>query len=617
MKPNRTQILIVEDDATQNKALSEAFSRAGFQVTSHLASVKALANAQHQEFHFLIVDCMLPKMNGVDLVEEILSITPNKPKVILFSGIFKDRQFIKEAMEKTGALAFLTKPLNLPELVKQVSASCSEATEPSTSITSLYSAETLTDERILRLIKVDSVMHSGHLPMLLKRLRETKLTGEIYLTSDVGDICTVDLYRGQIFNVKTPDRETPFGGIAVGLGFVSPDEVLMAMSQDLKGPIGQRLIQSLSLSPHAVQVVLEEQLALRLSQTLHGGATTVEFKEQAFTPPEYVLKEERFHILLNDWSRSKIEVAWIKSLCLTWGSNQIHGHYHNQIENCKTINDLIGHPDFVENEDFTYFYKQLLLGNCQIGPLVEGSLNFEFLEKRLTQMLEEHKTQNLFQILGLGETARALEINKAFFDLREHFDPKKLPADVPSSVAVKCINVFENIDRAHKTLCDDVARNRYVQELQKQRSKSMMENEPIFRAAILEISNGQYAQAEQRLKELLAQKIEFKDLRAYRIWAGVKVNKSFEELTLDQIPPEERHSAAFFMAKGVYLRARGQLSMALESFQAAHAMDTRLNIARSEAESLREEMGLNRGLLKDVSSALDSLLGGNPRRKGA
>ena len=107
MKRSRIHILIVDDDVTQGKALQETFKRAGYQATLCDSSVKAITAAQRTEFHGLFVDCMLPKMNGVDLVEEIVGLNPgHEPKTFLYSGIFKDKAFRSRTIVLDGGRTF-------------------------------------------------------------------------------------------------------------------------------------------------------------------------------------------------------------------------------------------------------------------------------------------------------------------------------------------------------------------------------------------------------------------------------------------------------------------------------------------------------------------------------
>jgi tetratricopeptide (TPR) repeat protein len=140
----------------------------------------------------------------------------------------------------------------------------------------------------------------------------------------------------------------------------------------------------------------------------------------------------------------------------------------------------------------------------------------------------------------------------------------------------------------------------------------------VFRAAIMEIQAGHAKDAAKKFQMLLDKKIEFRDLRAYRIWAGLKVDRRYNELTLEQVPPEERHSAAYMMAKGVSLRNKGNMQKALEAFRTANVLDPRLTIAKAELQQLildlEKNRGQNRALIKEVTSVMESLFGKIGRR---
>ncbi len=234
-------------------------------------------------------------------------------------------------------------------------------------------------------------------------------------------------------------------------------------------------------------------------------------------------------------------------------------------------------------------------------------------------MIKDFKDQNHFQILGIGEKAHQQELNKAFNELKSVFDPKSLPASCPPATLVKCTKVFQQIELAHKTLSDDTTRAKYLILLQNKRSQSLLENEPVFRAAILELQNGHAKEAAIKFQSLLDRKLEFRDLRSYRIWAGLKTERNYSALTLDQVPPEERHSPAYMMAKGVYHRNKGQIPKALQSFRTAHILDPRLSIAKNELKELVQQLeknkAQNRDILREATSVVENLFGRN--RKGA
>jgi DNA-binding response OmpR family regulator len=176
MIKSQIHILIVEDDFTQGNALCEAFTRAGYTCVLCTTSVQALTSAQRNEYHCLIVDCLLPKMNGVDLVEEILQFLPTKPKIFMMTGIFKDKAFIKDAMDRTGATSFFVKPINLADIIGTIDEIFAPRIGPETPpVLRLYSTDPLSDDELTSVIARESTIHSFHLPKLYQRMQKSSL----------------------------------------------------------------------------------------------------------------------------------------------------------------------------------------------------------------------------------------------------------------------------------------------------------------------------------------------------------------------------------------------------------------------------------------------------------
>ncbi len=621
MKRNRIHVLIVDDETTQGKALEEAFKRKGYSATWSKSSVAALTLAQRQEFHCLVIDCLLPKMNGVDLAEELTELSVNhKPKIILYSGIYKDKAFIKDASERTKAVAFLTKPFDLEEMLGHVdNAFATELAEnDDPPLLTLYTQKPLSDEELVALIENEPTMHAFHVPMLLKSLQKTRLSGELTLITAIGDVNSIMFYDGRVFSVRTPDKDTYFGGLAVGYGFVSPDEVLEALRDPTAKLLGQKLIDSMSLSPHAINVIMEEQLALRLSQCVQNSVVSLQWTPHKFPKPDYALNLTRFDDLMEDWIRSKIDLDWMRTAMTAWGAYQIQGNYHATLTDSATLNNLLSSEQFQDAEDLPFLFRQLLYREAYFGMKSDESEDFSFLEARLNQMQKDFADQNFFQILGVGEKAHSQEMNRAYAELKSSFDPQTLPAHCPPSVLIKCTKVFQLIENAYKTLSDDTLRAKYMILMQNKRSQSMLENEPVFRAAILELQCGHAKEAAKKLQSLMDRKLEFRDLRSYRIWAGLKTERNYSGLNLEQVAPEERHSPAFMMARGVYFRNKGQFAKALQAFRTAHILDPRMSIAKHELKDLVAQLeknkSANREILREVASVVENLFG---KRKGA
>lgn len=621
MKRSLINVLIVDDDPTQGKALLEAFNRQGFTATWCSSAAQALTTAQRQEFHCLFIDCVLPKMNGVDLAEEITNLAVTKPKLFLYSGIFRDRSFIKDAIERTKCQAFLTKPLDLENILGSMDGlfGAVENGEDDPPLLRLYSRKNLSDDEILSIIAEETTIHGLHLPALLKALQKSRLSGDLSLISGVGDMSTVSFYDGRVFSVRTPDKETYFGAIAVEFGFVAADDILDAVKNPSTKRIGQKLIESFSLSPHAINVILEEQLALRMSQCVQNSVVSLQWTNRKYDSPESALNITRFESLCQDWLSSKFDLETLRSALGLWANFELEGNFHFEIKEPQSLEKLAQRDGFIEERDLPYLFRQLLLKEAFFGAKTEEQQqDFSFLESRLDLFLKEYRSKNYFQLLGLSETAKSLEINKSFNELDSHFNPRKLPENCPPGVIVKATKVFAKIEKAYQILSDDSARGNYLVSMDNERAQNRMAAEPVLRAAILELHHNHPAEAAEKFQSLIDKKLEIRDLRSYRIWAGIKADRTYRGITLDQIPPEERHTAPYMMACGVYFRSKGKVQKAVEAFRKAHILDPRLNVAKSELKNLLQDLERNKmdkTMIRDVSNVMDSLFG--KTRRGA
>ena len=71
MLKNEIKILIVDDDVTFGAALKEAVSREGYNPILVQKPDEALSALKTNAFQLAIIDCMLPKMNGRELIKRI------------------------------------------------------------------------------------------------------------------------------------------------------------------------------------------------------------------------------------------------------------------------------------------------------------------------------------------------------------------------------------------------------------------------------------------------------------------------------------------------------------------------------------------------------------------
>src|SRR4051812_20165814 len=107
---NAIKVLIVDDDKNMAQALSDIVKRMGFKPVVATKPVDALNIVRLQTVHAAIVDVLLPKMTGVELVGEFRKTKFADNPVVFVSGVFKDRGFASETIRKTQAVEFLFKP---------------------------------------------------------------------------------------------------------------------------------------------------------------------------------------------------------------------------------------------------------------------------------------------------------------------------------------------------------------------------------------------------------------------------------------------------------------------------------------------------------------------------
>lgn len=113
----KTSILLVEDEENLHEALKLNLELEGFAVTSAFDGVNALNTVQGEYFDLIILDVMLPEMDGISVTETIRLSNSEVPILILSA---KNSSADRVLGLKKGADDYLTKPFNLEELLLRV-----------------------------------------------------------------------------------------------------------------------------------------------------------------------------------------------------------------------------------------------------------------------------------------------------------------------------------------------------------------------------------------------------------------------------------------------------------------------------------------------------------------
>jgi two-component system alkaline phosphatase synthesis response regulator PhoP len=113
----KPSILLVEDEENLHEALKLNLELEGYEVTSSYDGAAAM-NAVHSEyFDLIILDIMLPEMDGISVTETI-RLRDNEVPILILSA--KNSSADRVLGLKKGADDYLTKPFNLEELLLRV-----------------------------------------------------------------------------------------------------------------------------------------------------------------------------------------------------------------------------------------------------------------------------------------------------------------------------------------------------------------------------------------------------------------------------------------------------------------------------------------------------------------
>ena len=116
-KERAVSILLVEDEENLQEALKLNLEMEGYEVSSAFTGPAALKALQNEYFDLVILDVMLPEIDGISVLETLRLQHTALPVLILSA---KSTSADKVLGLKKGADDYLTKPFNLEELLLRV-----------------------------------------------------------------------------------------------------------------------------------------------------------------------------------------------------------------------------------------------------------------------------------------------------------------------------------------------------------------------------------------------------------------------------------------------------------------------------------------------------------------
>jgi FixJ family two-component response regulator/tetratricopeptide (TPR) repeat protein len=619
-------IAILEDDEMLSQALKKALEKNSFEVMASKSPEEVVEFLNNNPVNTLFVDCLLPVGSGVDVVVEVRKKHPaSLLNVVMMSGIFTDASFVKDTVRATQASSFLKKPFDLADAV-----ACVKVAQPSTQtesrsaesprkeIYNLFSKPKVSVREKRKAIEALDEMHGFDLPYLYSLLVETQATGHLNIVGAKGELSGITFSHGKIVGVDIVDQETQIGKLLIQAGFVFPDDLRDALTENGNKRVGEKLIQKGLLSPHAFNIGMANQMSIRLSRTITDSPIKVNFvaTEVELTVPH--IDSDSLSVFLHDWIASKISLSWLKSHYVQWEdyvlmktpsftpdhpilSMPLIAHFTGLTEYFTSglpLGQLLETKKFPEDSSYKALYLLLAKGLFAFNevPVVQSTGATHSVKKLLAQVQGKNKLEvwDFMVRITRGEESQPAQI---FSDFMRLLGPEPIAnlKDPISKEAAKSYLKLKSLAEESFTFCKSGNRDKMKEEIARSEIEGKIKAASLFEEGKAALQKAQYSIASPLFVKAISADPGLEKIKLYQIWAklGVSENQMQKtqilrdvELELMQVPPEEKFDHLFSFVMGLYYKAKGDFGQAKKSFEKAAYLDASFIPAKRELSLL-------------------------------
>jgi|TARA_B100001750_G_scaffold248486_2_gene280161 two-component system alkaline phosphatase synthesis response regulator PhoP len=225
----QTSVLIIEDEENISEAIQYNLRQNGYQVLAAEDGLKGLGIIENNRVDLLILDIMLPGMDGLDVCKEIRK-TSNMPIIMLTAKIEESNKVVGLEL---GADDYVTKPFSMSELLARVKSLLRRSNMNSTSDNEqsniLESGDLLVDlnKHIATIEKTPLDLRPKQFDLLTfflrnkgKALSRDQILENLWGYDYIGDVRTVDVHVRWLREIIEKDSRKPNRIITVrGFGY--------------------------------------------------------------------------------------------------------------------------------------------------------------------------------------------------------------------------------------------------------------------------------------------------------------------------------------------------------------------------------------------------------------
>jgi CheY-like chemotaxis protein len=635
---NAAKILIVDDDKSSSQLLSEVVKRMGLKPIVANKPIDALNVVKLQTVHAALVDVLLPKMSGVDLVAEFRKTKFGDNPVVLVSGVFKDKNFATDALKKTGAVDFLFKPFGVEELIATLQAAFKDAINVEKwNVQALLTRKMPSArDRSKALEHLESIT-GNDFPFVLGLLLEVSISGHLNIVNEGGEIFGATVTKGTITDVDSTESQSAGVLALISKGFLHQQDWEEFQRGGNNKFTLERLVQEGYVSPHGVTMAKHEQILADLKAICSAEQLKLNFgaAETQDSPPKHAVElnqllsaifgsEEFFN---SDYLKTFYSAVVGSSVQLVAAPETLEQRWKDPVfagmdqllatvKAGGTISEVIAaQPDkadaVLRAVHFLVLHRDIAFADVERVKDVTAN------RERYTKMYEElakRTPDQIFEYFGAPPMASVKVVESLFEQYSKSNDPNKLSPEL-KDISQKC---FDLVKDARATMIDEGLRMELIEKKKSAGASAHKKANELVAKGLDQLRRGQAAKAVELLSE--ADQLHPTTLGfLIGVWAGIKSGISRDKAKLmesmkklDALSSEDRQSAYYFMAMGLVKKALLDQT-AVTFFEKAVEADSTFTEARRELTILesaakdKEKSGKVDLLTGDITQVISQL----------
>ena len=113
-------VMIVDDEEIIRNLIRKSLIRTGYKVVEAENGIEAMELLKEKSIELIIVDLVMPKKGGIELIMEISTIYPNLKKIVISGKLPTDSDSITELTDGFRVDAVFSKPFEIFDMLKTV-----------------------------------------------------------------------------------------------------------------------------------------------------------------------------------------------------------------------------------------------------------------------------------------------------------------------------------------------------------------------------------------------------------------------------------------------------------------------------------------------------------------